>query len=86
MSFCVRSIRIFSNFWGDPYYEPLSWFMIYVCMYVCMYVCIRVRIHVHREIFHDIWHTKNFFAMYIRYCTYFLSSLSQVVHTSIVMV
>ena len=28
MSFCVRSIRIFSKFSGDPYYEPLSWFMI----------------------------------------------------------
>ena len=28
MSFCVRSIRIFSKFLGDPYYEPLSWFMI----------------------------------------------------------
>ena len=28
MSFCVHSIRIFSKFSGDPYYEPLSWFMI----------------------------------------------------------
>ena len=28
MSFCVRSIRIFSKFSCDPYYEPLSWFMI----------------------------------------------------------
>ena len=28
MSFCVRSIRIFSKFSGDPYYEPLLWFMI----------------------------------------------------------
>ena len=28
MSFCVRSIRIFSKFSSDPYYEPLSWFMI----------------------------------------------------------
>ena len=28
MSFCVRSIKIFSKFSGDPYYEPLSWFMI----------------------------------------------------------
>ena len=32
MSFCVRSIRIFSKFSSDPYYEPLSWFMI--CVYV----------------------------------------------------
>ena len=30
MSFCVRSIRIFSKFSCDPYYEPLSWFMIYI--------------------------------------------------------
>ena len=28
MSFCVHSIRIFSKFSGDPYYEPLLWFMI----------------------------------------------------------
>ena len=37
MSFCVRSIRIFSKFSGDPYYEPLSWFMIhsYTC---CLHI------------------------------------------------
>ena len=27
-TFSVRSIRIFANFLGDPYYEPLLWFMI----------------------------------------------------------
>ena len=32
MSFCVRSIRIFSKFSCDPYYEPLSWFMIFKCI------------------------------------------------------
>ena len=26
--FSVRSIRVFSKFSLDPYYEPLSWFMI----------------------------------------------------------
>ena len=30
ISFCVRSIRIFAKFSGDPYYEPLPWFMIVV--------------------------------------------------------
>ena len=28
MVFGVRSIRVFSNFSLDPYYEPLPWFMI----------------------------------------------------------
>ena len=28
MVFGVRSIRVFSNFLLDPYYEPLLWFMI----------------------------------------------------------
>ena len=29
MVFGVRSIRVFSKFLLDPYYEPLPWFMIY---------------------------------------------------------
>ena len=28
MVFDVRSIRVFSKFWLDPYYELLLWFMI----------------------------------------------------------
>ena len=24
---CVHSIRVFTKFSGDPYYEPLAWFM-----------------------------------------------------------
>ena len=32
MVFGVRSIGVFSQFSLDPYYEPLSWFMI--CTYV----------------------------------------------------
>ena len=28
ISFCVCSIRFFTKFLGDPYYEPLPWFMI----------------------------------------------------------
>ena len=27
ISFCVHSIRIFTKFSGDPYYEPLAWFI-----------------------------------------------------------
>ena len=27
---CVYSIRVFAKFSGDPYYEPLAWFMIIV--------------------------------------------------------
>ena len=26
--FCVCSSRVFTKFLGDPYYEPLAWFMI----------------------------------------------------------
>ena len=36
MSFCVRSIRIFSKFSCDPYYEPLSWFMILMTASICV--------------------------------------------------
>ena len=28
ISLCVCSIRVFAKFSGDPYYEPLAWFMI----------------------------------------------------------
>ena len=28
ISLCVCSIRVFTKFSGDPYYEPLVWFMI----------------------------------------------------------
>ena len=28
ISLCVCSIRVFTKFSGDPYYEPLAWFMI----------------------------------------------------------
>ena len=38
MSFCVRSIRIFTKFSSDPYYEPLSWFMIYIYICYMLYV------------------------------------------------
>ena len=37
ISFCVRSIRIFTLFSGDSYYEQLAWFMItgnYVASYM----------------------------------------------------
>ena len=27
ISLCVCSIRVFTKFLGDPYYEPLAWFM-----------------------------------------------------------
>ena len=30
ISLCVCSIRVFTKFLGDPYYEPLAWFMIAV--------------------------------------------------------
>ena len=30
ISLCVCSIRVFTKFSGDPYYEPLAWFMIIV--------------------------------------------------------
>ena len=30
MVFGVRSIRVFSKFSLDPYYEPLPWFMIWL--------------------------------------------------------
>ena len=36
MSFCVHSIRIFSKFSDDPYYEPLSWFMILLLMQIAV--------------------------------------------------
>ena len=26
-SLCVCSVRVFTKFSGDPYYEPLAWFM-----------------------------------------------------------
>ena len=29
ISFCVHSVRIFTKFSGDSYYEPVAWFMIY---------------------------------------------------------
>ena len=33
ITFCVHSIRIFTKFSGDPYYEPLVWFKItYKCL------------------------------------------------------
>ena len=38
MVFGVRSIRVFTQFSLDPYYEPLPWFMIIVGRYVCMRV------------------------------------------------
>ena len=28
IKFCVRSIRVFTKFLGDPYRKPLAWFMI----------------------------------------------------------
>jgi len=43
-SFGVCYIRVFVNFLDDPYYEPLLWFMISLCMCIilqlCMYVCV----------------------------------------------
>ena len=36
MVFGVRSIRVFSQFSLDPYYEPLPWFMIAILFMVCM--------------------------------------------------
>ena len=36
--FGVRSIRVFSNFSWDPYYEPLLWFMIYIYIYIYIYI------------------------------------------------
>ena len=32
---CVCSIRVFTKFSGDPYYEPLAWFMI--CIHICIH-------------------------------------------------
>ena len=51
MSFCVRSIRIFSKFSGDPHYEPLSWFMILFIAYsYIVYACCNaVRIKAHAD-------------------------------------
>ena len=34
MVFGVRSIRVFSKFLLDPYYEPLLWFMINYVIFV----------------------------------------------------
>ena len=33
ISLCVCSIRVFTKFSGDPYYEPLAWFMIKMFYY-----------------------------------------------------
>ena len=30
ISFYVFSVRIFTKFLGDPYYEPLAWFLIVI--------------------------------------------------------
>ena len=34
ISLCVHSIRVFAKFSGDPYYEPLAWFMIEAISFV----------------------------------------------------
>ena len=34
ISLRVCSIRVFTKFSGDPYYEPLAWFMIYVAILI----------------------------------------------------
>ena len=36
MVFGVRSIRVFSKFSLDPYYEPLPWFMIALNTFKCL--------------------------------------------------
>ena len=38
MIFGVRSIRVFSQFLLDPYYEPLLWFMIIIALLSCVYL------------------------------------------------
>ena len=34
--FHVCSIRVFTKFSDDPYYEPLAWFMMCICTYTVL--------------------------------------------------
>ena len=49
MVFVVRSIRVFSQFSLDPYYEPLPWFMIYTYTYIYIYIYIYIYTYVYSE-------------------------------------
>ena len=54
------------------------------CMYVCMYVCIYVRAYIctlRNLSLHFV--PPKFFAMYVDKGLHFLSSVSQIVHTTV---
>ena len=56
----------------------------YVCMYVCTYVCMYIRTYIHtyiKKFVTTFCPTKIF--CYVDKGLYFLSSVSQVVHTAI---